>query len=70
MEYKEVAKQVWPRNLKPGDKFWFQDDEYLLIETVDRCRDYAVNLTTYKLTKICPSERNVFVKVLEPIGEE
>jgi hypothetical protein len=55
-------KEVPFYSLKPGDWFSFQDDEYMKIETIDRCRDYAVNMTTHKLTYFYASEGGVFVE--------
>jgi hypothetical protein len=61
MKLREIQlKEVPFYILKPGEKFLFNNDEYLKIETVDRCREYAVNLTTFKLTYFASSEKGVF----------
>ena len=45
--------------LEPGEVFAFEGDDYMKIETIDRCLDYAVSLTTFRLTYFHPSEPGI-----------
>ena len=49
--------EVTMNDLKFGNKFWFQGDEFLVVEG-PACREegYAVNLTTFQLTYFWPNE--------------
>lgn len=47
--------------LSPGARFWFENEEYMKVAgPAERQYQYAVNLTTFKLTYFAPSEHGVY----------